>query len=129
VTKARLLADVTEARGEPFAGMIDHLKKPDMAREAEKLLEDCDWLPEPLRTPVEERSDDDTAAPDGAGPDQDSAIPDAVLVADEQAEATDTPAAVAPEDEAEGAGIAAGAAKDAGDGDEADPDEWPIAAE
>ncbi len=29
VTKARLLADVTEARGEEFADMIDHLKKPD----------------------------------------------------------------------------------------------------
>ncbi len=32
--------------------MIDHLKKPDMAREAERLLEDSGWLPEPMRTPV-----------------------------------------------------------------------------
>ena len=128
VTKARLLADVTEARGEPFAGMIDHLKKPDMAREAEKLLEDCDWLPEPLRTPVEEGSDDDTAAPDGAGPDQDSADPDALPV-DEPVEVIDTPAGDAPEEEAEDVGMAAGATTDAGDGDEADPDEWPVAAE
>ena len=51
VTKPRILADVTEARGEQFAGMIDHLKKGDMAREAERLLEDAHWLPEPLRTP------------------------------------------------------------------------------
>lgn len=52
VTKPRILADVAEARGENFAQMIDHLKKADMAREAERLLEECDWLPEPLRTPV-----------------------------------------------------------------------------
>lgn len=51
VTKPRILADVAEARGEQFAGMIDHLKKGDMAREAERLLEDAQWLPEPLRTP------------------------------------------------------------------------------
>ncbi len=51
VPKPRILADVTEARGENFAQMIDHLKKADMAREAERLLEDTDWLPEPLRTP------------------------------------------------------------------------------
>jgi len=31
--------------------MIDHLKKADMAREAERLLDETDWLPEPLRTP------------------------------------------------------------------------------
>lgn len=53
VTKPRILADVIEARGEPFAKRIDHLKKPDMASEAAKLLEDSGWLPEPLRTPVE----------------------------------------------------------------------------
>lgn len=52
VPKPRILADVTEARGENFAGMIDHLKKGDMAREAERLLEDAGWLPEPLRTPM-----------------------------------------------------------------------------
>lgn len=51
VTKPRILADVAEARGENFAQMIDHLKKADMVREAERLLEDVDWLPEPLRTP------------------------------------------------------------------------------
>lgn len=50
VTKPRILADVAEARGEQFAQMIDHLKKPDMAREAERLLEETGWLPAPLRT-------------------------------------------------------------------------------
>lgn len=51
VTKPRIIADVAEARGSKFAEMIDHLKKADMAREAERLLEDSDWLPEPMRTP------------------------------------------------------------------------------
>lgn len=51
VTKPRILADVAEAKGVKFAGMIDHLKKGDMANEAERLLEDAGWLPEPMRTP------------------------------------------------------------------------------
>ncbi len=54
VPKPRLLADVAEARGEQLAGMIDHLKKVDMACEAERLLEETGWLPEPLRTPDEQ---------------------------------------------------------------------------
>ncbi|MBB3862516.1 ParB family chromosome partitioning protein [Novosphingobium hassiacum] len=52
VTKPRILTDVAEARGGKFAEMIDHLKKGDMAREAERLLEDSNWLPEPMRTPA-----------------------------------------------------------------------------
>lgn len=31
------------------AQLIDHLKKGDMAKEAERLLTDTGWLPEPLR--------------------------------------------------------------------------------
>ena len=31
------------------AQLIDHLKKSEMAKEAERLLEDTGWLPEPLR--------------------------------------------------------------------------------
>jgi ParB family chromosome partitioning protein len=58
VTKTQIIADVTAARGPEFAGMIDHLKKGDMAREAEKLLDDSGWLPEILRTPVIEPVDD-----------------------------------------------------------------------
>jgi ParB family chromosome partitioning protein len=51
VTKPRIIADVTEARGENIAAMIDHLKKGDMAREAERLLEESDWIPACMRTP------------------------------------------------------------------------------
>jgi len=47
VTKPRIL--VREARGESSAQLIDHLKKGDMAREAERLLEGTGWLPKPLR--------------------------------------------------------------------------------
>ena len=49
VTKARILAAVREAKGEATAQMIDHLKKSDMAIEAERLLQGMGWLPEPLR--------------------------------------------------------------------------------
>ena len=37
------------APGEQAAQLIDHLKKADMAKEAERLLADTGWLPEPLR--------------------------------------------------------------------------------
>jgi ParB family transcriptional regulator, chromosome partitioning protein len=50
VSKARILEAVREAKGEASAQLIDHLKKPDMAKEAERLLADMSWLPEPLRT-------------------------------------------------------------------------------
>ncbi len=69
VTKPRILADVAEARGEQFAQMIGHLKKADMAREAERLLDDAGWLPEPLRTPVLEGAEEPGlgGTTDGAG--------------------------------------------------------------
>jgi len=51
VTKARILQAVREAKGEQAAQLIDHLKKPEMAKEAERLLAGTGWLPEPLRTP------------------------------------------------------------------------------
>jgi ParB family chromosome partitioning protein len=51
VPKARILEAVREAKGEASAQLIDHLKKPDMAREAERLLAGTGWVPEPLRTP------------------------------------------------------------------------------
>jgi len=49
VTKPRILEAVREAKGDPSAQLIDHLKKADMAKEAERLLDDSGWLPEPLR--------------------------------------------------------------------------------
>jgi len=51
VPKARILEAVREAKGEASAQLIDHLKKPEMAKEAERLLGGAGWLPEPLRTP------------------------------------------------------------------------------
>jgi ParB family transcriptional regulator, chromosome partitioning protein len=57
VPKARILEAVREAKGEASAQLIDHLKKPDMAKEAERLLGGSGWLPEPLRTPDAEVAD------------------------------------------------------------------------
>ena len=49
VTKPRILEAVREAKGDSSAQLIDHLKKGDMAKEAERLLDGSGWLPEPLR--------------------------------------------------------------------------------
>jgi ParB family transcriptional regulator, chromosome partitioning protein len=51
VTKARILEAVREAKGEPAAQLINHLKKGEMAERAQELLASSGWLPEPLRTP------------------------------------------------------------------------------
>jgi len=51
VTKAHILEAVREAKGEASVELIEHLKKPEMAREAERLLAGTGWLPEPLRDP------------------------------------------------------------------------------
>ena len=48
VPKVRILETVREAKGEQSAQLIDHLKKVDMAKEAERLLEGTGWLPGPL---------------------------------------------------------------------------------
>jgi len=85
VTKPRILEAVREAKGEQSAQLIDHLKKADMAKEAERLLDGTGWLPEPLRgseamgadTTDADADDDDEALPafladdeDGAGEDE-----------------------------------------------------------
>jgi len=66
VSKARILEAVREAKGEASTQLIDHLKKTDMAKEAERLLADRGWLPEPLRAAdaqiVEAETESDTAA-------------------------------------------------------------------
>ncbi len=49
VPKARILDAVREAKGEASVQLIGHLKKPEMAKEAERLLDGAGWLPEPLR--------------------------------------------------------------------------------
>ena len=48
VPKARILDAVRQAKGEMAAQLIDHLKKTEMAKEAERLLADTGWAPEPL---------------------------------------------------------------------------------
>lgn len=78
VTKPRIIEAVREAKGDATAVLIEHLKKGDMAREAERLLEGTGWLPEPLRLslaePDAELADlpdflavDDIPSPDEAG--------------------------------------------------------------
>ena len=49
VTKPRILEAVREGAGDRAAELIGHLKKGDMAKEAERLLAETGWLPEPLR--------------------------------------------------------------------------------
>lgn len=89
VTKPRILEAVREGAGERAAGLIDHLKKGDMAKEAERLLADTGWLPEPLRL-----IDQDEPAINGEG---DEALPafldDDEAPSDEEDEATHAVAA------------------------------------
>jgi ParB family chromosome partitioning protein len=59
VPKARILEAVREAKGEASAQLIDHLKKPEMAKEAERLLAGTRWVPEPLRTSDPNRTEPD----------------------------------------------------------------------
>lgn len=63
VTKAYVLKAVAEGKGAQAASLIDHLKKDHMAREAERLLADAGWLPEPLRTPALETVDPTAEVP------------------------------------------------------------------
>jgi ParB family chromosome partitioning protein len=50
VTKARILDAVREVKGDARAEAMRHLKKGEMAEQAEQLLSRSGWLPEPLRT-------------------------------------------------------------------------------
>ncbi|WP_353429718.1 ParB/RepB/Spo0J family partition protein [Paracoccus denitrificans] len=87
VTKTRILEAVREGAGDRAADLIAHLKKGDMAKEAERLLADTGWLPQPLRPAV------DAQAVDGAT-DQDEdgvALPD-FLAGDDEEVAPDTDA-------------------------------------
>ncbi len=78
VTKSRIVEAVREALGEEKALLIDHLKKADMAKEAERLLADTGWLPEPLRP----ADPDATSTADASQADGDDALP-AFLADDE----------------------------------------------
>ena len=85
VTKARILEAVREGAGERAAQLIDHMKKGDMAKEAERLLADTGWLPEPLR--LTSLDDDQPGAPDTG---EDAALPDFLTEDSEEGEAAET---------------------------------------
>ena len=69
VTKARIVEAVREGAGERAAQLIDHMKKGDMAKEAERLLANTGWLPEPLR-PAAVGTDGMAEPADQEGPDE-----------------------------------------------------------
>lgn len=90
VPKARILEAVRDGAGEQAAEMIAHFKKDDMAREAERLLADSGWLPEPLRL-IEEKPletlaecEEPEALPDflsSEQPEPDAVLPDETGIA------------------------------------------------
>ncbi len=94
VTKAHILQAVREAKGEQSAQLIDHLKKPDMAREAARLLEGSGWLPEVLRLPVDQvraEAELDTVVSDAVVEAADIDLPSFLTEEEEAAEATSDP--------------------------------------
>jgi len=95
VTKPRILEAVREAKGKQSAQLIDHLKKADMAKEAERLLDGTGWLPEPLRGSEAMGTDATDADADG----DEEALP-AFLADDEDGaseDEADEPAVIAAE--------------------------------
>lgn len=89
VTKPRILEAVREGVGEKAAQLIDHLKKGDMAKEAERLLADSGWLPEPLRLAEVEPAAGSAVEADGEA----EALPDFLAGDDEaSADSEDEPA-------------------------------------
>jgi len=82
VTKPRILQAVREGAGEQAAQLIDHLKKGDMAKEAERLLADTGWLPEPLR--LVDDAEAVTADTQTSGEDESTVLPDFLAGDDEE---------------------------------------------
>ena len=82
VTKSRILEAVREGAGAQAAELIAHLKKVDMAREAERLLDGSGWLPEPLRL------DDTDFGSEAVGEDASVELP-AFLADDDEAQPDD----------------------------------------
>jgi ParB family chromosome partitioning protein len=91
VPKMRILEAVREAKGEASAQLIDHLKKPDMAKEAQRLLAGTGWLPEPMRTSDAQVAEIDGEPEAGADP-----LP--AFLADGEEDGADDPAPSDPED-------------------------------
>jgi len=96
VPKRRILEAVREGAGERAAQLIDHLKKGDMAKEAERLVAETGWLPEPLRmADADQATTVDAADPEGDG----AALPE-FLAGDEEetpADEVDEPHMIAAE--------------------------------
>ncbi|MGO9984619.1 MAG: ParB/RepB/Spo0J family partition protein [Rhodomicrobium sp.] len=63
IKKQQILETVAEAKGEGTAELLTDLKKKEMAAEAERLITDTGWLPEPLRPPAAIEEDSDTFLP------------------------------------------------------------------
>jgi len=84
VTKPRILEAVREGVGERAAHLIEHLKKGDMATEAERLLVETGWLPEPLRNSGIDAGTIEADAGEG-----DDALPDFLAGDDEETVADD----------------------------------------
>lgn len=100
VTKARILGAVREAKGEASARQIEHLKKGDMAIQAEQMLVGTGWLPEPLRTPghafqqsetADASRQDDEPVEESAAIESETAIDEAAAQSDAEAGSTDDP--------------------------------------
>ena len=92
VPKRRILEAVQEGAGERAAQLIDHLKKSDMAKEAERLLADTGWLPEPLRIATADDAPVETTEAEDGG----EALPEFLAGDDGEAEA-DAPQMIAAE--------------------------------
>ncbi|ALJ06920.1 ParB/RepB/Spo0J family partition protein [Brevundimonas sp. DS20] len=69
VTKARILLAVAEAKGQRAADRIEHMKKGEMADQAQELLVGTGWIPEPLRTPGRPVTEASAEVADEAGAD------------------------------------------------------------
>jgi len=98
VTKARILQAVREAKGDQAAELIGHLKKTDMAKEAERLMTGTDWLPEPLRLAdlnvSAERCGGETSESVGEGQDEGASADLPAFLTEEADTAADTTAEV-----------------------------------
>lgn len=80
VTKVRILSAVEEAKGAEVSARIAALKKPEMAKEAERLLDGTGWLAEPLRTPALETEPIEAPIEESAGNDGEPVVePEAAL--------------------------------------------------
>jgi len=96
VPKRRIQEAVREGAGDRAAQLIEHLKKGDMAKEAERLLAETGWLPEPLRmSDVDQAATADATEPEGGG----EALPEFLAGDDEETptEEADEPHMIAAE--------------------------------